>query len=181
MSELKNVNKILECRVNELESVAFDSNEKQTLNLRITGTLKNSDLFRIRNWITNSEFNGNVNLDLSKTHGLTGIIDKVFCIDKELGDIDDFGGLLSVNLPSTVESIGYRSFFGCSKLRQCNIPESVKEIGKSAFAFCSSLENVTLLSSAVPFCAANIKYSVSEVPFSTVTLPVLYSFNNFFT
>ena len=45
--------------------------------------------------------------------------------------------------------------------------------------FISSLENVTLLSSAVPFCAANIKYSSSVAPFSTFTLPVLYSFANF--
>lgn len=51
-------------------------------------------------------------------------------------------GLLSLQLPNTIESIG--SFSGCSKLKEFVIPNPVKSIPESAFKDCSSLETISI-------------------------------------
>ena len=55
-----------------------------------------------------------------------------------------FAGLniKSVNISSSVTSIGLGAFFYCSSLTSITIPDSVTSIGGSAFTGCSSLETV---------------------------------------
>ena len=54
------------------------------------------------------------------------------------------GGVSSVEIPSTVITIGDCSFCECNKLRQVSIPNSVICIGDSAFDDCEALETITL-------------------------------------
>ncbi len=50
----------------------------------------------------------------------------------------------SIQLPSTLESIGARAFSGCYALKQIDIPNSVVSIGKGAFEYCDALREITL-------------------------------------
>ena len=52
--------------------------------------------------------------------------------------------LKSINIPSSVRSIGKEVFAFCSRLTSINIPNSVRSIGRAAFYDCSSLKNVTI-------------------------------------
>ena len=52
--------------------------------------------------------------------------------------------LSSINIPSTVTSIGTGAFSGCSSLSSINIPEGVTSIGRSAFSDCSSLSSINI-------------------------------------
>ncbi|MBO5270649.1 MAG: leucine-rich repeat domain-containing protein, partial [Clostridia bacterium] len=55
--------------------------------------------------------------------------------------------LKSINIPSSVTSIGQSAFFGCSNLTSINIPSSVTSIGQNAFYNCSSLTSINIPSS----------------------------------
>ena len=57
------------------------------------------------------------------------------------------GGAKSVTIPSSVTSIGYSAFYGCSALTSVTIPSSVTSIGGYAFYDCSALTSVTIPSS----------------------------------
>lgn len=52
--------------------------------------------------------------------------------------------LKSINLPSSIKSIGQEAFFCCEALEEITIPESIKEIGKGAFKQCKSLKDVSI-------------------------------------
>ena len=56
-------------------------------------------------------------------------------------------GLTSLTLPSGVISIGWGVFYGCSGLTSLTIPSSVTSIGKEAFFGCSGLTSLTIPSS----------------------------------
>ena len=58
------------------------------------------------------------------------INDKAFC---------DNEAIISVTIPDSVTSIGYRAFRYCSSLTSIYIPDSVTTIGSSAFEGCSNL------------------------------------------
>ena len=62
-----------------------------------------------------------------------------------------FGGLplTSIELPSSLTSIGGYAFEGCSSLTSIEIPSGVTSIGESAFRDCSSLTSVVLPSSLI--------------------------------
>ncbi|MEE1062530.1 MAG: leucine-rich repeat domain-containing protein, partial [Paludibacteraceae bacterium] len=49
-------------------------------------------------------------------------------------------GLTSIKIPSSVTSIGYDAFYGCRGLRNITIPSSVTSIGPSAFMGCKKLD-----------------------------------------
>jgi hypothetical protein len=53
-------------------------------------------------------------------------------------------GLTSINIPSSVTTIGSSAFEGCSGLTSVNIPSSVTTIGNLAFSHCTSLKTITL-------------------------------------
>ena len=51
---------------------------------------------------------------------------------------------MNTAIPSSVTSIGWIAFSGCSGLTSITIPESVKSIGGSAFENCSRLTSITI-------------------------------------
>ena len=53
-------------------------------------------------------------------------------------------GLKSINIPSSVLSIGRMAFSYCLSLEEVNIPASVESIENMAFYFCSSLEAINV-------------------------------------
>ena len=53
-------------------------------------------------------------------------------------------GCKNTIIPSSVTSIGYSAFYGCSGLTSITIPNSVTSIGNSAFAYCKSLTSITI-------------------------------------
>lgn len=55
--------------------------------------------------------------------------------------------ITTVNLPSTLESIGENAFKGFGSLTTINLHEGLETIGNSAFSGCKSLDNVTIPSS----------------------------------
>ncbi len=55
--------------------------------------------------------------------------------------------LVSIEIPSSVTSIGVGAFYGCSSLVSIEIPSSVTSIGDGAFAGCSSLASIVIPSS----------------------------------
>ena len=52
-----------------------------------------------------------------------------------------------VEIPNTVETIGFQSFNGCNGLERAVIPSSVKRIASAAYSFCYDLTEVTIGSS----------------------------------
>ena len=53
-------------------------------------------------------------------------------------------GKTKITVPSTVETIGYAAFFGCTKLEQVILPDSLKKIEDSAFDVCKSLKEINI-------------------------------------
>lgn len=77
----------------------------------------------------------NVNLDLSKTTGMTVITTYAF---------EGMSGLSSVILPDSVRSIGTYAFQNCSNLTSINIPNGVTSIETNTFNGCSSLTEIII-------------------------------------
>lgn len=53
-------------------------------------------------------------------------------------------GLTTLNLPSNVTSIGDRAFGGCSNLTSVDLPSSITKMGDFVFFYCEKLSNVNL-------------------------------------
>lgn len=60
-------------------------------------------------------------------------------------------GIESIVLPDTIETLGYKTFAGCSNLTGIEIPDSVIEIGEQCFWGCSGLTEITTPSSLEVF------------------------------
>ena len=67
------------------------------------------------------------------------ICDDCFNDCTSLGSYDE-----GLNLPESIETIGDRAFYGCTRLRSVNLSSNLKSIGVSAFELCISLESITL-------------------------------------
>ncbi|MCL2630341.1 MAG: leucine-rich repeat domain-containing protein [Firmicutes bacterium] len=52
--------------------------------------------------------------------------------------------LVSIELPSTITTIGDFAFVNCARLQQINIPSSVKTIGRQAFLNCVSVSKIVI-------------------------------------
>ena len=68
-------------------------------------------------------------------YSVSEIAPEVFCY---------YSRLLSIKIPNSVTSIGYRTFLGCSGLTSMTIPNSVTSIGESAFYGCKGLTSLTI-------------------------------------
>lgn len=55
-----------------------------------------------------------------------------------------YTAITSINIPSSVKSIGYAAFYGCKSLTALTIPDSVTTIGQKAFIYCSNIKTLTL-------------------------------------
>ena len=54
------------------------------------------------------------------------------------------GSSEGLKLPESIETIGDRAFYGCTRLLSVNLSSNLKSIGRSAFESCISLESITL-------------------------------------
>ncbi len=59
--------------------------------------------------------------------------------------------ITDVYLPSNLNNIGQKAFYGCIDLSSISIPESVTYIGSEAFAYCNKLSSLT-----IPNCVTRI-------------------------
>ena len=73
---------------------------------------------------------------------------KKVTLDDGITNIAPYGfyatNLEEIEIPDTVETIGYKAFSGCTKLYGIEIPAKVTSIGGYAFNGCSSLKSITL-------------------------------------
>ena len=60
------------------------------------------------------------------------------------GAFKDCSGLISVEIPDSVQEIGEAAFSGCKSLTSIEIPEKVEEIGNNAFAGCKNLDTIEI-------------------------------------
>ncbi|MCQ2499663.1 MAG: leucine-rich repeat protein [Lachnospiraceae bacterium] len=61
-----------------------------------------------------------------------------------------------INLPDSLETIGYKAFEGCDKIKSVTIPYLVNRIDGYAFAGCRSLEEVIIESTNIRKCESHI-------------------------
>ena len=104
-----------------------------THTINVTGEISENTFSDIKFALNSLSSDIYVNLDLSKTTGLTSI-----------GDYAFYGcsSLTSVTIGNSVTSIGDYAFRNCSNLTNLTIPDSVTSIGSYAFDGCSSLTTV---------------------------------------
>ena len=57
-----------------------------------------------------------------------------------------YPSLVSVSIPYSVTTIGYRAFYSCKKLETVNIPYTVTTFGQAIFGWCTKLKNVQFAS-----------------------------------
>ena len=76
-----------------------------------------------------------INLDLSRSNGLTTIERSAFSNNK---------ALISIVIPDSVNDIGVLAFRDCSNLSSIVIPDSVNNIGELAFSGCSNLSSIVI-------------------------------------
>ena len=87
--------------------------------------------------------------NVSTLAGKTSLISFVFPAATTAIDSYAFcrSGLTSINIPSTINTIGFDSFYSNINLASVSIPSSVNIIDKWAFAYCSNLKNINIPSS----------------------------------
>ena len=97
--------------------------------------------------------NGTVEItDYTEEEGVTEItipseIDGKKVVRINSSTFENCDNLTSINIPSSVTSIGERAFQGCDNLTSINIPNLAGSIGYGTFSECKSLTNITILGS----------------------------------
>ncbi len=71
----------------------------------------------------------------SSEYAVTTIEEKAFALSKDL---------TSVSLPSSLTSMGFGAFFGCSALKSLLLPSALTSVGAWAFSCCESLESIVM-------------------------------------
>ena len=131
---------------------------KGTHTITMTGTISSSTISDIKTALESLSSNVYVNLDLSKTTGLTTIGEEALKNADQLTSsilpdsvtsisnsaFYDCEALASVIIPDSVTTIGESAFYDCDALTSVTIPDSVTSIGDYAFEFCSNLESITI-------------------------------------
>ena len=75
-------------------------------------------------------------------------------------------GLISVNIPDGVSSIGKEAFSCCHNLTSVTIPNSVTDLGSGAFSWCSSLTSVN-----IPNSITSINDAFYSSGLTSITIP----------
>lgn len=88
-------------------------------------------------------------------------------------------GLMSVEIPSSVKSIGLFAFGYCSGLTVINIPDEVENIEQGAFSGCTGLKSVVIPSSVV-FISRDLFRDCAGLESVTLHSGVTYISNNAF-
>ena len=110
---------------------------KKKYTITIIGNITSENISEIKQALKKRD-SLHINLDLSKTTGLTSIEECAFECHK----------LISIKLPNTINSIGYSAFSGCTNLTNIEIPDSVTSICMGAFEECRKLESIRIPNSA---------------------------------
>ncbi len=84
-------------------------------------------------------------LKVEMSEGITSIVNYAF---------EDMTKLASINIPSTIKTIGTSAFDGCTSLTKITLPEGLTTIGTSAFYGCSSLESINIPSTVTSIGAS---------------------------
>ena len=106
--------------------------------LTITGTgAMNATTQGSYPWFSSANYIKTITID----EGITSVAANAFA---GTSNVHSYGNLASINLPSTLTTIGNNAFAYCSALPSVEIPASVTSIGTSAFYQCGSLNSVTL-------------------------------------
>ena len=87
----------------------------------------------------------------------------------------------SINIPSSVTSIGSRAFFNCSNLAWVAIPTSVTSIGTDAFYCCISLTSISIPNSVTSLGeGAFRRCTYIQTIYNHIEQPIYYSNNLFY-
>ncbi len=135
-----------------------------TLTISGLGEMKNYTSYSSIPWYSNASGIHNVVFD--DECGITNISDYMFF---------RHSNLKSINIPSSVVSIGYQAFYDDSALTEIIIPEGVISIGEQAFSGC---ENITSISipSTVETIGSKAFYATSNVSnFTSSAINVEYA------
>ena len=102
----------------------------------------------------------------------------------EQAAFDSFTALESVNIPSSVTSIGAYAFYGCTSLSSAlTIPDGVTELPTEVFRNCTSLTSVTLpaqMTSIGHGCFNNCRLTAITIPEGlTEIAPYTFYYNQF--
>ena len=144
-----------------LSSLLTEEEKFDTKKLIVTGNL-NSDDIRVLRYMAGRDENGNVTagslevLNISKAKIVSGG-DGYYYQDGWWRNVSDnyFGSevfsscnsLKKIVLPSSLYSIEYNAFYGCTNLEEVVLPEGLNYIGSSAFSECRKLSKVNIPSS----------------------------------
>ena len=91
-------------------------------------------------------------------NGMTAIRDQQFA----------WSGLTSIDIPSSVKTIGQNAFSGCRSLESINLPENLESIGWSAFSGCSKLKSLVIPNN---IASIGIEAFLRCTSMETVTIP----------
>lgn len=81
--------------------------------------------------------------------------------------------LKTIAIPDKVTEIGYRAFYGCSRLERIDLPHSVTSLGDGCFYGCDSLKHVTLSNqlTTIPYeCFIACDLREIQIPASVKTI-----------
>ena len=81
------------------------------------------------------------------TDGNTYIVTDIFSPTSSSDGVFFYSGITSIELPSSLTSIGNGAFSYCGELTSITLPSSLTSIGGSAFWYCRGLTSITLPSS----------------------------------
>ena len=85
---------------------------------------------------------------------------------------NDENPLQSVEIPTTVDSVGQYAFINCRQLTSVSIPSNVKTLGNEAFARCVNLSSVTIAEGSGENGLQELKFKAfNQCGFTTIVLP----------
>ena len=80
-------------------------------------------------------------------------------------------GMIGIDIPNSVETIGEQAFQGCTGLTSVTIGSGVTVIGTKAFNYCNALENVKCISTVPPAMASSDCFSTAAYNRATLLVP----------
>ena len=88
----------------------------------------------------------------------------------------------TVKLPSTIQTLGYNSFFSCGNLKEIIMPDSVSTIGKGAFKSCKNLSSISFPTGNIELSEECFSYCSSltnlTIPNNITSLGTKSTFSN---
>ena len=86
-------------------------------------------------------YNCNLLQEVTLQEGVTEIVGDY---SQTYGAFEGCSNLSTINLPSTLHTIGDRTFANCVKLKQISLPTEITSVGVESFSGCSNIESISL-------------------------------------